>query len=146
MEPYVYQIIVWAVIVVASVVIEISTINLTTVWFAIAGVVSLILAVFKVELVWQIVAFLVLSIVLLFLTRPLINKITRKNSAHTNADRIFDRVGFVTKEITTDEIGEVKVDEDIWRAISYDNEPLEVGQKVVIKSFDGNKVIVSKAN
>lgn len=146
MEPYVYQIIVWAVIVVASVVIEITTINLTTVWFAIAGVVSLILAVFKVELVWQIVAFLVLSIVLLFLTRPLINKITRKNSAHTNADRIFDRVGFVTKEITTDEIGEVKVDEDIWRAISYDNEPLEVGQKVVIKSFDGNKVIVSKAN
>lgn len=146
MEPYVYQIIVWAVIVVASVVIEISTINLTTVWFAIAGVVSLILAVFKVELVWQIVAFLVLSIVLLLLTRPLINKITRKNSAHTNADRIFDRVGFVTKEITADEIGEVKVDEDIWRAISYDNEPLEVGQKVVIKSFDGNKVIVSKAN
>lgn len=146
MEPYVYQIIAWAVIVVASVVIEIATINLTTVWFAIAGVVSLILAVFKVELVWQIVAFLVLSIVLLFLTRPLINKITRKNSAHTNADRIFDRVGFVTKEITTDEIGEVKVDEDIWRAISYDNEPLEVGQKVVIKSFDGNKVIVSKAN
>ena len=57
MEPYIYQTIAWAVVVVAAVVIEISTVNLTSVWFAIAGVVSLILALFKIDLIWQVLVF-----------------------------------------------------------------------------------------
>ena len=144
MEPYIIQTIVWAAIVIVAVVVEISTVNLTSVWFAIAGVVSLVLALFKVDLIWQVVVFLVVSILALIFTRPLIKKLTRKSNAHTNADRIFDKVAVVTKTITKDEIGEVQIDDDTWRAISSKDDNIEVGEKVIINSFDGNKVIVSK--
>ena len=144
MSPYVIKIIIWSVVVVAAIVVEVCTVNLTTIWFAIAGVVSLILALLDVNIIWQCVVFLVLSIILLLLTRPLIRRITRKSNAHTNADRIFDKTAVVTKEISPDEIGEVQIDEDIWRAISESKETFSVGEKVIINSFEGNKVIVSK--
>ena len=143
MDPNVVQIIVWSAVIVASVIIEVSTVSLTSIWFAAAGIISLVLAIFKVHIAWQIVAFFVFSVVFLILTRPLVKKLSKKTT-HTNADRIIDKVGLVTKEITSNDVGEIKIDDDVWRAITDGSEVINVGEKVIVKSFEGNKVIVSK--
>ena len=69
-----------------------------------------------------------------------------KTLIRTNADRIISEVAIVTKKITNDTIGEVKIGSELWRAISHDNNEIEVNEKVTILSFSGNKVVVSKIN
>ena len=46
------------------------------------------------------------------------------------------------KEILPDERGYVKIGGEEWSAIS--NEQCEKGVKIVVKSIDGNKLIVKK--
>ena len=53
-------------------------------------------------------------------------------------------IGIVTKEIAVGEIGEVKVNLELWRAISADSTPIKVGEQVIINSLNGNKVLVSR--
>ena len=67
-----------------------------------------------------------------------------KTLIRTNADKIITQIGVVTKEISDDEIGEVKVNNELWRAVSVDSSNINVGEKVSIVSFNGNKVVVSK--
>ena len=69
-----------------------------------------------------------------------------KETIHTNADKVLDMIGIVTKDINVGEIGEVRVNSELWRAVSLETEDLIVGEKVIINSFTGNKVLVSKAN
>ena len=59
---YVY---VWLVVFVLSVVAEIATAGLVSIWFAGGAVVAFILAVLEVQLVWQVVAFVAISLLLL---------------------------------------------------------------------------------
>ena len=56
----------------------------------------------------------------------------------------FSAYGTIIQEISDDEIGEVKVNNELWRAVSVDSSNINVGEKVSIVSFNGNKVVVSK--
>ena len=72
--------------------------------------------------------------------------IMNKEIIHTNADRLVGMIAIVTKKIANNEIGEVKVENASWRAISIDGVDIEVGEKVIINSLSGNKVVVSSVN
>lgn len=137
---------VWAVIFIVTLLIEISTVSLTTIWFCVSSFISLILALFSVSPVIQFIIFIVLSVGLLIVTRPLIKKFMAKEITHTNADKLINMVGTVTKEILIGEIGEIRVNSELWRAVSLDQVDINVGEKVVVKSLTGNKVLVSKIN
>ena len=54
--------------------------------------------------------------------------------------------GIVTKTINPDDVGEIKIGSEVWRAISADNSQILENEKVTIISFSGNKVVVSKIN
>ena len=144
MNPYIVCIIAWSVVVVAAILIEISTITLTSVWFALGAVVALILAIFEIEFLWQLLAFVGISAIALLATRPLAKKMNTKDVIHTNADKIIQMVGVVTKTIPAGEIGEVRVNSEVWRAKSMDSEDIEEGEKIIVNNLDGNKVIVSR--
>lgn len=134
---------VWALIFIITVVIEFQTADLTTIWFCIASLIALILAIFDVHYIIQISAFAGSAVVLLLATRPLTKKMMDREIIHTNADRVIDMVGVVTATIESDGIGEVKVGNEIWRAITIDGADIAVGEKVSINSISGNKVVVS---
>ena len=146
MNPQIVLIVSWSVIILAAILIEVSTIALTSVWFALGGIVALILAIFDVNFGWQVLAFVVVSTAALLATRPIAKKMNTKDVIHTNADKIIQMVGVVTKTIPAGEIGEIKVNSELWRAKSLDAEDIEVGEKVIVNNLDGNKVIVSRAN
>lgn len=142
--PWWGYIIIWGIVLATAVVVEISTDDLTSIWFAIAALVSLILAAVNIDPIIQLIVFVVASIVLLLASRPIVKKFMNKEIVRTNSDKLVNMVGVVTKSINPNEIGEVKVNAELWRAITLDSESIEVGKNVVVNSFSGNKVIVSK--
>lgn len=146
-EPlYWIMICIWISVFVITLFIELNTADLTIIWFCVSSLVSFILSLFGISYVIQIVVFVIVSLVLLVATRPLTKNMMNKTLIRTNADRIISSIGIVTKTINPDEIGEVKVGSEYWRAISADNSLIEENEKITIISFSGNKVIVSKIN
>lgn len=139
-------IVLWGILVVTAIVVEVSTITLTSIWFAIAAAVSLLLAIFEIQPIWQVIAFIVISSVLLLATRPLAKRLNGKDVIRTNSDKIISMIGVVTKEIPVGEIGEVKVNMELWRAYSLEDSQIEIGEQVYINSLNGNKVLVSRVN
>jgi membrane protein implicated in regulation of membrane protease activity len=104
-----------------------------------AGIVAaLSLAGFGVPI--QIVAFGVLSVGGLVLTRPQLKRIAGMDSATvpSGVDAMPGKIGIVTKQIGELETGLVKVGGEVWTASSYfDHEPIEVGTRVEVVEIRG---------
>ena len=90
----------------------------------------------------QIGIFVVVSVVLLPLTRRLAEKITKPSPQITNVDRMIGEVALVTKAIDPDTGGQVRFEGEVWGARA--GEPIEVNAKVRIVSLSGTRVHVEK--
>lgn len=133
----------WIIVFLVFTIIEIITINLVTIWFAI-GAISAAIATLITDSIWiQLTVFFIASIITLIVTKPVKEKIT-KNTNPTNLDRVIGMTGIVTEDIEEDEVGEVKVDGKLWSAISEDNQQIKKGQKVEILEIKSTKLIVKK--
>jgi len=134
--------VIWGIIIVASVIVEAATEELISVWFAISAIISLILSLFNVSVVVQIVIFVGLSAALFILFRKLIKKISKNQDIPTNLDRAIDQIGIALTDFKAGEKGEVRVNYRIWSAIS--EEDICRDEKVIIIKIDGNKLVVKK--
>lgn len=137
------MLIVWIVFIVVSAIIELETQDLITIWFTLGAVVALIACLLKANIIIQFALFLVVSAIAIICTRPLAKKMQAKEIIKTNSDRIVGMIAIVTKDISPETIGEVKVESRYWRAIPQENEVYAIGEKVLIKAISGTKVIVS---
>lgn len=135
---------VWLGVTVLFAVIELITVQLTTVWFALGAFIAMLLAVFGVDnLAVQITVFAVVSAAALILTRPLVKKFINQKAQPTNADMAIGKTGIVTDSI--DEItgkGEVKLGAAVWSAKSADGMGIPKGTKVKVLRIEGVKLIV----
>ncbi len=122
--------------------VEISTINLVSIWFAIGAFFSMVLAIFIDNLLLQLLVFITVSIIALLITKPVVNKFKKNDVVPTNVDRVIGKRAEVIKKITPDEYGEVKVLGAIWTATS--DTVLNVSDKVIVKKIDGVKLVVEK--
>jgi len=136
--------IVWLVLLVIFAVIEIMSVALVSIWFCAGALVAMVLAVLNVPIIFQIAAFLVVSIVLMIVMIPVLReKINRKN-VRTNADRVVGQIAVVTEDIDNDgPSGAVRVDGKVWTARSKDGEVIPKGAKVGVDCIDGVKLIVT---
>jgi len=132
----------WFIAFIILLIIELATVNLVTIWFAIGAVAAIISTIFTDSIVIQSIVFGVVSLLSLLITKPLIKKFKGFEVEATNSDRVIGKIGEVTKKITSNKYGEVKIFGNIWTATS--EEELEVGQKVKVLSIDGVKLIVKK--
>lgn len=133
---------VWLLIIILLTIVEIITVNFVTIWFVASGLISLILSFFTDNFLLQVGVFTILGIILLLTTRPVVNKVIKKNNIPTNTDRIIGMKGIVTENISSTEYGEVKVDGKRWTAMS--KEELSIGSIVKILKIDGVKLEVEK--
>ncbi len=132
----------WFIAFIVLLVLELVTVNLVSIWFAIGSVCAFITTFFTDSIIIQVGVFIIVSIIALILTKPIVKKFKANEVIPTNLDRVIGKRAEVIKKITEDEYGEVKVMGSVWTACS--NETLEVGQKVKVKKIDGVKLIVSK--
>jgi membrane protein implicated in regulation of membrane protease activity len=134
----------WGVIFVVTLIIELETMDLITIWFSFSALVTLICGVLFLKPLHQIIFFVGLSIILILLTKPLAKKKMRGTFVKTNTDRLIGMLAVVTKEIVPNEIGEVRVESQLWRAVNYEELNFAVGEKVLIDAISGIKLVVSK--
>ena len=134
----------WLVLMLILILAEIATMGLTTIWFAGGALVSAILAALNAPLWLQIVAFFVVSLILLYLTRPVAVKYFNKDRVKTNVESLIGRQAIVISEIDNLQgIGQVTVGGQEWSARSVkDDVQLPVGSVVVVRSVSGVKLIV----
>ncbi|MBR5369752.1 MAG: NfeD family protein [Bacilli bacterium] len=132
----------WFIAFVILLLIELVTVNLVTIWFAIGAIAAIITTIFTDSILIQSIVFVVVSVIALLITKPLIKKFKKFEVEPTNSDRVIGKVGDVTKKIDKNKYGEVKVYGNTWTASSKD--VIEVGERVKVLSIDGVKLIVEK--
>lgn len=122
--------------------IELMTVNLMTIWFALGAIVAMLVTFLTDNVLIQLAVFIASSFITLFATKPLIKKFKVNEKTPTNLDRVIGKRAEVTKKITSDEYGEVKVYGNLWTATA--DKIFNVGDKVIVKEIDGVKLIVDK--
>lgn len=135
----------WLVLFVLFIVIECLTQGLTTIWFAGGSVLGLFVASVDGSLITQLVAFTVVSLVLLIFTRPALLKLMNGRVVKTNIDTIAGETAVVKDVINNLEgTGTVYLNGMDWSARSINNDIIEIGVKVTVVKIEGVKLIVEK--
>ena len=135
---------IWLGITIVAAIIEILTTDLVSIWFAAGGIVSLIACLLGASQTIQIVLFAIVSIFTIIIVRPIAKKYLRTNIEKTNVDRVIGKHGLVTKTITADNKGEVKVMSTSWPATSLDNSVISEGDYCKIVAIEGVHLVVKK--
>lgn len=139
-----YMIVVWFVVIILAAVIEMNTMDLSSIWFSAGALFAFIFALLNAVWVVQLLIFLFVSILLLVLVRPVVRKYLKTNIISTNLDRLVGKVAVCTKEILRGERGEVKIDGKFWLAVASGEEDIDVDEKVEVLAIEGVKLIVDK--
>lgn len=138
--------IIWLVILVALIAIELATMGLTTVWFAAGSLIATIIAAVGGPLYLQIAFFFIVSVLLLYFTRPIAVKYFNKDRVRTNAEGLVGKQAIVTGEIDNLQgTGQVNLAGMDWSARSKDDTvKILPGQVVEVLSINGVKLVVEE--
>lgn len=135
----------WIIAMVVFLVIEAVTVGIVSVWFAIGALFAMVTAMLGANLWVQITAFLVVSAIALYFTRPLVKKFVNNKVEPTNADMLIGKECRVVETIDNlSGTGAVYVDGKTWTARTVDEEIIPEGQLVKAERIEGVKLIVSK--
>lgn len=138
------QTIYWLAIFVILLIIEIVTMGLTTIWFAGGALAAMAAGLIGFGTGIQILVFLVVSILLLVLTRPIAVKYFNQERQKTNAESLIGQQALVLEDIDTlQSAGLVEVRGQEWSAKT--DEPdgrIAKNKVVVIEGIQGVKLIV----
>ncbi len=134
----------WLIIFIVLLIFEFMTMELTTVWFAGGALAAFVVSLCGWGFELQLVLFVVISIVLLFLTRPLVIKKINTKTVRTNADSLVGQLARVTATVdNTQDSGAAMVNGLEWTARSAEtNVRIEAGQMAHIKEIEGVKLIL----
>ncbi len=135
---------VWLAVIAISIIIEIITLDLVSVWFAFGAVVPFILSAIEgVGIEWQIAIFVVVSALLIIFVRKYAQKLLFKNmNTKTNVEALEGRKVRLLEDTDFEKNGSVKINDVVWTAISDDGKLIKKGSLVEIVKVDGNKLHV----
>ena len=135
--------ILWLIVAGFFFILEIATTGFLAMWLGVAGLITLALSFFVDNVVIQIVVFVISSVVLILLTKPLVKKFIDKKTIPTNTDSLMGKEGIVIQ--TIDNIKSVGQGE-VWSAKSFDDDKIiEKGTQVVVKDISGVKLVVEES-
>lgn len=136
--------VVWVIVLLASIVIELITVQFVSIWFSVSSLISLILAGVGAPRWVQLLVFAAVTALLLLITRPVVKKL-RGGFVRTNADLNIGKTAVITEEVCNDiSKGRARLGDVSWKAVSADGSVISAGETVTVKDIDGAKLIVSK--
>ena len=133
----------WLIIVIVMAVIEIITLGLTTIWFAGGALVAFIASLLGADLAVQIILFIVVSVALMALTRPLAVNYLKRDRGKTNAESLIGKLGVVKEKVDNlNAQGIVSVEGQEWTARAIDDEMIPLYAVVEVVEIRGVKLMV----
>ncbi|MCT4611903.1 MAG: NfeD family protein [Clostridia bacterium] len=136
---------VWIVLAVIFGIAELLTAGFFILNFSFASIVAYIASLITDDLYVQLLVFLVSSIIFLFATKPIANKLQKEDKIKTNTDKLIGQVGVVTETVNNmNSTGQAKFNGEIWSIKSNSEENIEKDQKVKVIEVSGVKLIVEK--
>ncbi|MBQ6844003.1 MAG: NfeD family protein [Agathobacter sp.] len=143
MSPFVF---VWLIAVIIFLAVEISTVTLTSIWFAAGALAAMLVAMFNGNLIVQVIAFLIVAFGLLYATKPWAKKFIDTKKVSTNADRaIGEEVRVIERVSNLDQTGKAIVHGMEWTVrTENDNIIIEQGELVRVVRITGVKLIVER--
>ncbi len=135
---------IWMAAAVIFLIIEITSPSFLAICFAIAAAAAGVFAQFNPEsYYWQVGLFIIASLVLLPLMRPLARRITKPSPVQSNIDRLIGQIGIVTKPLDRERPGQIVVDGETWRAVAAGT--FAPAERVRVASVQGNRLRVERA-
>lgn len=134
----------WLIAAAVFIILEMMTMGLTTVWFAGGSLVGALLAGLTLPLWVQIIGFILVSVALLILTRPLAMKYVNSKTVKTNVESLIGETCIVIQTIDNLKAeGQVTIKGQIWTARSISNDIiLQKDSKVKVDGISGVKLMV----
>ena len=135
---------IWLGLTVFFAIIEAITLGLTTIWFALAGIILIFLSFLPIAFEFQVLIFLAISAVFLFFTRPIALKKFKTGRVKTNVESLIGKNALVVKQITEFDRGEVKIKGQIWSARLEDGSAVSLleGTKCEVIRIEGVQAVV----
>ena len=91
----------------------------------------------------QIIAFILITVIFILLSRPLYKKLNKNTvDKKANTERLIGLKAKVTEDIDSHKIGNINVNGEVWKAIS--DEKISKGETVEITEIEGVKLKVKK--
>lgn len=132
----------WLVLMVVFIIMEAATFALTSIWFAFGALIALIVSFITGSLIVQVTVFMLSSVGLLYFTKPIVSKYLKVGRERTNVEGLIGQSGLVTQSISKHATGQVKVQGQIWTAIS--DQDIEEGRDVRVIEVQGVKIKVEE--
>jgi len=135
----------WILVALVCGAVEILTSGFWFLWLALAA----LLVAAGVGLTWlvnlpgQLFVFAVITLLFIVFTRPLVVKLVKSNDTVSNVKALIGQHGIALTSISPLNYGQVKVNGEIWTAVS--NEDIAENIRIVVTGVDGVKLVVDKA-
>ncbi len=137
---------VWLGVLALTLIIELCTMELVSIWFTLGAIIPFILsAIGGIYIELQIAIFVVVSALLIIFVRKYAKKLLLKNmNEKTNLDSIVGKHFRVVEETTFEKNGTVKINDVVWSIMGENQETIEKGSIIEVLRVEGNKLIVKK--
>ena len=138
---------IWIGVIALAIIVEVLTDQMVSVWFVPGGIVAIILDFCKVDTVWQILAFLLVSAFGIVIFKCVFGKKFANNkNTKTNIEAIIGERCIVTEKIDNFAgCGQARVGAQIWSARgAAEDDVFEVGEVLNIVAIEGVKLICKK--
>ena len=137
--PMVY---IWLALTVVFIIIEVATTDISSIWFAAGALVSTLVAWLAPQAVaLQAVAFAVVTVATMYLTKPLLTQYLTKKTP-TNMDMYIGQNALAVSDISPDKLGRVKIAGLTWQAKS--SQLIKEGEMCRIVKIEGASLVVDK--
>lgn len=137
---------VWLAAMIILIIIEIVTVGLTTIWFAIGALVAIIVSMLGGGIILQLTVFLLVSLGMLIFTRPLAIRYINNSRTRTNYEGIIGKVVRITQDVNNiADQGCAVVNGQEWTVRSADDKGrIAVGSLAKVIDIKGVSLIVEK--
>lgn len=138
------HLILWGVVFAVMVIAELASMQLVSIWFAAGALASFITALCDFGMGMQMFVFVVVSVILLTVTRPLLKKFRVGKVQPTNMDIDIGKTAVVIENINNEiDTGRARLNGVDWKAVSLDGSVIPEGSIVKINDIKGTRLYVT---
>lgn len=123
---------------------EMFTMGFLVFWLGLGALLTMIVSFFTSNIIIQTTVFVISSTILIFATKPLVNKFSKKDTTPTNVYSIVGKKALVIQDIDwANGTGQIKVNGEVWSAKTDEQINIPKDSEVQIERIEGVKAYVT---